>query len=404
MSGSGDSNEAVNRLLSQDPLREVNSKREKKKVVRDFICNVQFWRMALLWTISLIFSYLKLFYQSFFSPKSKCYPRCSPKHSIFASASVLKPVCIITGATSGLGAAAAYDLSMEGFYVVLVGRSSELLLEAISDVKSRNRDACLKAFEVNLCSFKSILKFKRSLLQWLCDSKMHSSIQLLINNAGILATSCRFTSEGYDQMVATNYIGAFCLTKVLLPLLENSPVPSRVVNVTSFTHWSVCCTHADRGTVSGKRFVKSKCYPYAHIYEYSKLCMLLFSYELHRQVGQMEKSQHLSVIAADPGAVKTNIMREIPSSVSQMAFFLLKVCGLLQSCATGVCSIVDAALASPEVSGVYFFGGKGRTLNSSPLSYDIELAKSLWETSCHLFQELQLASRLETVVSDNQEN
>ncbi|KAI3466794.1 hypothetical protein Pfo_023457 [Paulownia fortunei] len=360
--------------------------------VFNFICNVQFWRMSVLWTLSLIFSYLKLFSQSIFSPKFKCYSRCSPKDSTFGTTSAPRPVCIITGATSGLGAAAAYALSKEGFFVVLVGRSSELLSKAISDVKSRNHDAWLKAFEVNLSSFKSILEFKDSLQQWLWDSNMHSSVQLLINNAGILATSLRFTSEGYDQMLTTNYIGAFCLTKILLPPLENSPVPSRVVNVTSFTHWNVCCRQADRETVSGKCFMKSKCYPYAHIYEYSKLCMLLFSYELHRQVGLMDKSRHLSVVAVDPGAVETNIMREIPSCVAQMAFIVLKLLGLLQSSETGVRSIVDAALAPPEVSGVYFFGGNGRSLNSSALSYDAWLAKELWATSCNLFQELQLAS------------
>ncbi|KAK6133568.1 hypothetical protein DH2020_032697 [Rehmannia glutinosa] len=227
-------------------------------------------------------------------------------------------------ATSGLGAAAAYALSKEGFYVVLVGRSSQLLAKAVSDIKSRNRNACLKAFEVDLSSFKSILEFKHSLQRWLLDSDIHSSVQLLINNAGILATSRRFTSEGYDQMLATNYIGAFCLTKVLLPLLENSPVPSRVVNVTSFTHWN--------GRLTEKL------------------------------------------------------------SLGSMAFLVLRLLGLLQSSETGVCSIIDAALAPPEVSGVYFFGGNGRSLNSSALSYDARLAKDLWDTSCNLFQELQLSS------------
>ncbi|XP_020551295.1 dehydrogenase/reductase SDR family member on chromosome X-like isoform X2 [Sesamum indicum] len=273
-----------------------------------------------------------------------------------------------------------------------IGRSSERLSKVISDLKSQNQDACLKGFEVNLASFESILEFKQSLQQWLQDSNLHSSVQLLINNAGILATSRRLTSEGYDEMLATNYIGAFCVTKVLLPLLENSPVPSRVVNVTSFTHWNVCCMQAGRETVSGKSFMKSKCYPYAHIYEYSKLCLLLFSYELHRKINLTTKSHHLSVVAADPGAVKTNIMREIPSCVSQMAFIVLKFLGLLQSSKTGVCSILDAALAPPGVSGVYFFGGNGRSLNSSPLSYDADLAKELWVTSCNLFQESQLAS------------
>ncbi|KAL0407473.1 UNVERIFIED_CONTAM: Short-chain dehydrogenase, chloroplastic [Sesamum latifolium] len=343
--------------------------------------------MSVLWTLSLVFSYLKLFSHGFLSPKSNVYSRRSPKHSTFANTAVTRPVCIITGATSGLGAAAAYALLEEGFYVVLVGRSSELLSKVITDLKSQKQDACLKGFEVNLASFKSILKFKQSLQQWLQDSNLHSSVQLLINNAGILATSCRLTTEGYDQMLATNYIGAFCLTKVLLPLLENSPVPSRVVNVTSFTHWN-----GWQRNCLWEEFYEIKMLLLCAYYEYSKLCLLLFSYELHRQINLTKKSHHLSVVAADPGAVKTNIMREIPSCVSQMAFIVLKFLGLLQSSKTGVCSILDAALAPPEVSGVYFFGGNGRSLNSSPLSYDANLAKELWATSCNLFQELQLAS------------
>ncbi|XP_057789822.1 uncharacterized protein LOC131006673 isoform X5 [Salvia miltiorrhiza] len=334
---------------------------EVVKSVVSFMCNSEFWRMAVLWSFSLIFSYLKLFYESLFSQESKFQPRCSLKDSIFSTALVARPVCIVTGATSGLGAAAAHALSNEGFYVVLVGRSSELLSKAISEIKSRNHDACLKAFEVNLSSFVSILEFKHSLQQWLQDSNMHSSVQLLINNAGILATSRRFTCEGYDEMLATNYIGAFCLTKVLLPLLESSPVPCRVVNVTSFTHRNVC--------------------------------ILLFSYELHRKVGLMKKSQHLSIVAADPGAVQTNIMREIPSPVSTMAFAAMKLLGVLQSSKTGVSAIVDAALAPPDVSGVYFFGGKGRSLNSSALSYDAKLAKDLWDASCNLFEEEQVAAQ-----------
>ncbi|XP_073147459.1 uncharacterized protein [Henckelia pumila] len=355
---------------------------EVVKVVTEaiqFICTVQFWRMAVLWTLSLIFSVFNLFSHKI--SKSKGYSRSSPQ-DIKSNAATLGrlPICVITGATSGLGAAAAHALSKEGFYVVLVGRSSELLSKVMSDIKSQNNDASLKAFQLDLSSLKSIIKFKSSIQQWLMDSNIHPSIQLLINNAGILATSCRITSEGYDQMMAINYVGAFCLTKVLLPLLENSPVPSRVVNVSSFTHWN------------GTRFMKSRCYPYAQIYEYSKLCLLLFSYELHRQVGQAEKSHHLSVVAVDPGAVKTNIMREVPSCISQMAYMVLDLLGLLQSPESGARSIVDGALAPPEISGVYFCGGNGCCLKSSVLSHNAKLAEDLWATSCYLFHELQLAS------------
>ncbi|CAH9087273.1 unnamed protein product [Cuscuta epithymum] len=354
-----------------------------------FIYTLQFWRMAIFWTLALVFSYLKLYSQNFLLKKSKRYPRCSPKDSTYVSKSLTRPICVITGATSGLGAAAANVFANEGFYVVLVGRSSEQLSKVTYDIRKNGVDVCLKAFEVDVTSFKSIFKFKRSLQQWLLDSNLHPSIQLLINNAGILATTSRVTSEGYDQMFTTNYIGAFCITKVLLHLLESSPIPSRVVNVTSFTHRSVWSMQMDKGAI--KCPSKSKQYPYAEIYEYSKLCILLFSYELHRQVGMMEKRHKLSVVAVDPGAVKTNIMREIPSWISQLSYAALKILGMLQAPEDAVGSILDAALSPPETSGVYFFGGNGRTLASSVLSYDLKMSKNLWDTSNDLFRELQVA-------------
>ncbi|XP_021291134.1 dehydrogenase/reductase SDR family member on chromosome X [Herrania umbratica] len=370
--------------------------KELKEALR-FVLSVEFWRMGVFWTVSLLASYLQLYINRLFSCKAQSYPRCHPPIS-----PSLRPVCVVTGATSGLGAAAAHALSREGFYVVLVGRSSHSLSKAMTDIKTQNEDARVKAFQVDLSSFQSILEFKGSLQQWLLDCKMHSSVQLLINNAGILATSSRFTPEGYDQMLGTNYIGAFCLTKFLLPLLKRSPVPSRIVNVTSFTHRNVFDVQVDKESVSGTRFLRSEQYPFVRIYEYSKLYLLLFSYELHQQLGLTDKSCHVSVTAADPGVVKTNIMREVPSCLSHLAFEVLKLLGLLQSPENGVSSILDAALAPPEASGVYFFGGKGRTLNSSALSHNIKLAKELWTTSYNLFLEASLASKeTSSFMSDN---
>ena len=69
----------------------------------------------------------------------------------------------------------------------------------MGEIKSLNKDADLKAFQVDMSSFQSMFNFKVSLQQWLLDSNMHPSVQLLINNAGILATSYRLTAEGYDQ-------------------------------------------------------------------------------------------------------------------------------------------------------------------------------------------------------------
>ncbi|KAI4365309.1 hypothetical protein MLD38_021303 [Melastoma candidum] len=356
--------------------------KELGEIVSFLFC-IEFWIMAVLWNFSLLVSYVRLFIN--WMPQAKRVPQKA------SAKTARRPVCVVTGATSGLGAAAARALSREGFTVVLVGRSSHLLSKMAAEIQHDNLNASLKAFQVDVSSFQSILEFKNSLHEWLLESKMHLSIQLLINNAGILATSSRLSAEGYDQMMATNYIGIVLLTKLLLPLLRNSPVPSRIVNVSSFTHLNACTTQCDKDTVTGKKFLGMKHYPYARIYEYSKLCVLLFTYELHRQL-QVEKCTSVSVNAADPGAVKSKIMRELPTSLSYAAFSFLNLLGLLSLPERGVNSILDAALASPDTSGLYFFGGNGRNIASSLISHNEELASQLWATSTEIFVSAEIAA------------
>ncbi|KAH9611555.1 hypothetical protein KSS87_019274 [Heliosperma pusillum] len=362
-----------------------------------FVCSIQFLRMSVFWTLSLLISYLRLFFAGrLWGQKCAVYSR----EKVTPISASQRPVCIVTGATSGLGAAAALALSKEGFFVILVGRSGPSLSKTMAEIRKLNEKAQLEAFEVDLSSFSSIMKFKDSLRQWLYDMNLHPSIQLLINNAGLLATSYRATSHGFDEMMMTNYMGSFSLTQLLLPLLLSSPVSSRIVNVSSFTHRSVNDIQVHKEFVCGKS-LNSKKYPFARIYEYSKLYILFFSYKLHRDIISMGKASQLSVNVVDPGAVKTNIMREVPACLSQLAFSVLKLMQLLQCPEDGICSVLDAALAPPVsfpalvingnagTSGMYFFGGNGRTMDSSPLSYDVKLSEELWETSCHLFTEMK---------------
>uniref|UniRef100_A0A0E0M058 Uncharacterized protein n=1 Tax=Oryza punctata TaxID=4537 RepID=A0A0E0M058_ORYPU len=293
------------------------------------VCSWEFWRMAVLWTISLLYSYILLFIRrgGGGAPVPRRCRRPMPEPDDDAGR-CLRPICVITGATSGLGKAAAVALAQEGYHVVL-GES-----RTVQEIRNRQSDAYLEAFQVNLSSFKSIKKFETSLKQWIQDANMEHSIQLLVNNAGMLAKSYRITEDGFDdetyhmisRMMQANYIGPFVLTNILLPLLKNSSTPSRVVNLT----------------------------------------------------------------AADPGVVQTGIMRELPPSLSWFAHSVLRLLNLLQQPDTGVGAVLDAALAPPEASGKYFFGGKGRTIRSSQLSYDVEVAKKLWAESLALFNELQI--------------
>ncbi|KAL0921032.1 hypothetical protein M5K25_008060 [Dendrobium thyrsiflorum] len=270
----------------------------------------------------------------------------------------------------------------------VAGRCAESLHKTIQEIKLEHGDAQLKAFQVDLSSLQSIMKFETSFKQWLLDSDLHPSVQLLINNAGILATSARLTVDGYDQMIQTNYISAVVLTCLLLPLIKNSPSPSRIVNVTSFTHRCASNLKLDRKKFSLMEI--SKKYPFASIYEYSKLCLLLFSYELHRQLHAENPSSKVSVIPVDPGVVQTNILREVPLCLSQLAFRVLSFLQVLQSPEVGVSSIIDAALAPSNVSGEYFFGGKGRRMSSSSLSYNAKVSAELWLNTSIIQEQINL--------------
>lgn len=257
----------------------------------------------------------------------------------------------------------------------------------IDEIEQQHEGVSLKAIELDLCSLESIVKFKDSVQSWLESVNLPSSVQLLINNAGILATSQRFTSNGYDRMMASNYLGAFMLTHLLLPLLQCSSQPSRIVNVTSFTHRCVRYMQVNEAQLAKGDMQDSSAfswYQLAHIYESSKLCLLLFTFELHRQLYLGNNLHPISVMAADPGAVETCILREVPMWLSWLVFKFLKCFCLLQSPRKGSRAIIDAALAPPEFSGLYFFGGRGRTIEPSSLSNDTELAHRLWKTSATL--------------------
>ncbi|XP_062194351.1 uncharacterized protein LOC133897582 isoform X4 [Phragmites australis] len=337
--------------------------REALRMVR----SPEFWRMAVLWTLFLLYSYLLLFLRGRTAVPRRRRP--GPCAGGEGEGEGRRPICVVTGATSGLGKAAAAALAREGYHVVLAGRSTQLLSETVQEIRRQQPDAHLEAFHVDLASYKSIKKFGTLLKQWIQETNSVPDIQLLVNNAGMLAKSHRITEDGFDD-----------------------PVPSRVVNLTSFTHRCVSGIDVSEDALRGMKLGQcsvGKSYPLASTYEYTKLCLLLFSYELHRQL----HTSSVSVMAADPGVVETNIMRELPPCLSWFAFFVLRFLNLLQQTDSGVGAVLDAALAPPGASGKYFFGGKGRTIRPSGLSYDVEVAKKLWAESSMLFKELQLRGR-----------
>lgn len=302
-----------------------------------------------------------------------------------------RPVCVVTGATSGIGEAAAGMLAEQGFCVILGCRSVARGEEVAQGIRSSQPSAAVHVLGLDLCSPPSILSFARGVGALLAGRHL----ALLVNNAGALAATLRWTPPagggggGCESTMASNYLGPFLLAQELLPFLGGG----RIINVASFTHFAVRSFEATEEALlmggarqvatpgGGARWRGRAAFVPAHAYQTSKLCVLLFSYELHRRLSAGATSSHVSVIAVDPGLVDTRILREFPPWLRVAGSGALRAVGLMRPPAKGALAVVAAALSPPEVSGVYVFGPGGRIVHSSRLSRRAALGRRLWEAS-----------------------
>lgn len=185
---------------------------------------------------------------------------------------------IITGANSGLGAVTARELSRSGAKVILAVRSTDkgaaAALEMSGDVEVRQLD---------LQNLSSIREFADGIVD----------VDVLINNAGIMATPYTLTVDGFESQIGTNHLGHFALTNLLLPKLAN-----RVVTVSSIMH------RIGRINLEDLNW-KSRRYSGWGAYGQSKLANLLFTSELQRRLDAV--SSPLRALAAHPGYSHTNL-------------------------------------------------------------------------------------------------
>eukprot|EP00897_Mesotaenium_endlicherianum_P003442 jgi/Mesen1/3125/ME000184S02192 len=265
---------------------------------------------------------------------------------------------------------------------------------------AQHRDARVEVVALDLCSTSSIVQFAQHVKQHCLlqrgGRQAPSQLDLLVNNAGMLAATRRMTAAGIESTVASNYLGPFMLTQQLLPLMRPG---GRILNVASFTHRSVrrvylglpalkagavCQVSSSAGPVG-----RSASFVPAYHYQASKLCVVMFTYELHRQLAlQAAGGTQISAIAVDPGLVDTNIMREMPRWLVVAGSGVLKSLRLMRPPSDGAAALLRAADAPPGVSGVYMFGPQGVQLKSSRLSQDRQLAADLWESSSEIAEEL----------------
>jgi NAD(P)-dependent dehydrogenase (short-subunit alcohol dehydrogenase family) len=271
---------------------------------------------------------------------------------------------IITGANSGIGFEATRALAGRGAQVVMACRSLEKGELAVNQIRSENPMAQVELSHLDLADLASVRDFSARFLE------TGDRLDILINNAGVMAIPYGKTADGFEMQFGTNHLGHFVLTASLVEALKRTP-GSRVVTVSSYAHYL--------GRINFDDLNSEKFYQKWLAYGQSKLANVIFGYELQRRIAR-NGDNPISVVV-HPGYAATNLQH------SSWFFRALNPI-MAQSQEMGALPTLYAATEPNIRGGEYigpdgFFGQHGypHVARSSRRSHDQETAKRLWQVS-----------------------
>lgn len=261
-------------------------------------------------------------------------------------------VCLVTGATDGIGKVTALALAKMGATVVGVGRDPRKA-EAVQ-AEAQSASGTLEMMTADFSSQEDISTLVTDFL------RKHDRLHVLVNNAGAIIPDYRESVDGIEMTFAVNHLSYFLLTNLLLETIIAS-APARIVNVASSVH--------EGEVIDFDNLENKRNYSLWTAYGRSKLANLLFTYELARRLA----GANVSVNAVHPGWVNTNFA---PAAGLKMNPPLTPE----QGAETQIW-----LASSPDVEGVtgkYFV--RKREAKSSPETHDAQVAKRLWDVSAQM--------------------
>jgi NAD(P)-dependent dehydrogenase (short-subunit alcohol dehydrogenase family) len=283
---------------------------------------------------------------------------------------------VVTGANSGIGKEAARAMADAGAHVIFACRSMERGRDALDDVREQiGRDVSLELMRLDLADLDSIHHFAGGLAA-VCDR-----VDILCNNAGLMAIPRRETADGFEMQLGVNHMGHFALTGLVLDLLRASD-DARVVTVSSGAHKAGNIRFEDLHWRDG--------YSKWGAYCQSKLANLLFAFELQRRL-ERAGLEHVRSVACHPGYAATELQTKGPrmsGSKLMESFQSLSNRYIAQSARMGALPTLRAA-TDPGVGGSAYIGPDGlleatgypRRVQATRRARDPELAARLWMVS-----------------------
>ena len=266
-------------------------------------------------------------------------------------------ICLITGATSGIGKAAALELARQGMQIIFNARDEEKAGNIMDEIIHSTGNKDIRWYWCDLASFKSIKEFAEQV------RKNHKRLDILINNAGTWRITKETTIDGIESTFEVNHLAPFLLTNLLLPIISDSG-SGRIINVSSGVHYM------GRIDINDPEF-KDKAFRGSKAYAQSKLANILFTKELAARLQQ----KRITVNCLAPGWVNTGLLR-YSSPVAKLSARLWA-----RTPTRGAETTVYLATSDEvrDITGEYFYDKRIR--RSASQSYDSELMKKLWELS-----------------------
>lgn len=269
-------------------------------------------------------------------------------------------IAIVTGANSGMGLASTVELAKEGYRVVMVCRSAQRGEQALQEAKRQSGSARIELMLCDLGSLASIREFAAAF------TSVYPKLDVLLNNAGIIAIRRETTADGFESMIGVNHLGPFLLTHLLLGHLKQAP-QGRIVNVSSGAHKAGTIHFPDPHMTQGYGIWKG--------YAQSKLANILFTKELAERL----RGTTVTVNCLHPGAVSTNIGVNRTTGFGKSVHALLRPFFLTPAKGAETANYLSLSPDVAGISGEYYY--KKRVARVSAKAADKELAKRLWTWS-----------------------
>ncbi|QDZ23874.1 short-chain dehydrogenase/reductase [Chloropicon primus] len=285
-------------------------------------------------------------------------------------------VAIVTGPYSGIGLAAARELAGRGCEVVLAGRTNA---ERGKDWVSREiggEGKLVHQMELDLSSLESVKGFARDF------KKTGKDLNILVNNAGIMALpEFRRSKDGHELQWATNHLGHFLLTHLLLDKMKETSrkkgaPQGRIVNVSSSAHYM---SYKPKGILDEEELSDPSVYKPWSAYGQAKLSNVLHARELNCRLKEGAKGDDVIAVAVHPGVIVTKLQRHLKVPVLMQSVGKVAVTPFLKSIDQGAATTVYCATA-PSIKGGGFYADCNEQ-GSAPESKRRDLGKKLWAIS-----------------------